>query len=553
LLRDLEDIVTEPPRRACVLMPLFSLRDGGWGVGEIPDLPRFARWASASGFGVVQLLPVSEVCGGETSPYAASSAFAIDPVYLGLDACEDFRLAGGRDALTPEDRRLIDELARAPSVRWGEVRGVKARAAALAFARFEREEWTRETERARELGRFMDARKDWLEDDALFSVLHERFASSWLDWEPALRDRLPGALQAARQEHRQAILHRSWLQWQLDAQWHRARTEAAALGVELMGDLPFVVATDSADVWSHRDIFHPELRVGTPPDAFSAEGQDWGLPLYDWAAMERSGFAWFRARAARAGELYSLYRVDHVIGLYRTFFRSADGSQSGFVPPEKAEQIRLGETLLPILSEAGEVVAEDLGMVPPFLRPSLTKLGIPGYKVMRWEKEEAPAGGDHPAEGQGDADRPAHAAPHAEKERKPRIVFHDPATWPVLSVAASGTHDIETNAEWYDLLPAEERAALARIPGLELCAQRERFDDAVRDALLRALYAAPSELAAIPFQDVFGARERINVPGTVNETNWTYRMPMSLDALAGDRATSERMAHLSRETARTRG
>ncbi|HXU81740.1 MAG TPA: 4-alpha-glucanotransferase, partial [Polyangia bacterium] len=89
-------------------MPLFSIRDGGWGLGEIPDLPAFASWARSAGFSILQLLPVGEVCGGETSPYAASSAFAIDPIYLGLDACEDFRLAGGRQALSRADRAELE-------------------------------------------------------------------------------------------------------------------------------------------------------------------------------------------------------------------------------------------------------------------------------------------------------------------------------------------------------------------------------------------------------------------------------------------------------------
>jgi 4-alpha-glucanotransferase len=171
-------------------------------------------------------------------------------------------------------------------------------------------------------------------------------------------------------------------------------------------------------------------------------------------------------------------------------------------------------------------VAEDLGMVPVFLRPSLERLGIPGYRVLRWERDEVL-----------DAE-------------EPRIVFRDPAAWPVLSVAASGTHDVETSAEWYDALASEERAALARVPGLERLAERERFDDQIRDALLRVLYAAPSELAAVPLQDALGSRERINVPGTVSDENWTFRMPVDVAALAADRDTAERLARLSADTGR---
>jgi 4-alpha-glucanotransferase len=292
-----------------------------------------------------------------------------------------------------------------------------------------------------------------------------------------------------------------------------------------MGDLPFVVSTDSADVWSHPELFKPELRVGTPPDAFSADGQDWGLPLYDWEAMAETDFGWMKARAERAGDLYALYRVDHVIGLYRTYYREPGQKEGAFVPSEEAEQIALGEQVLKILADAGEVVAEDLGMVPPFLRPSLTELGIPGYKVLRWEKDDAPG-------------------------EDPPTVFRDPAEWDVLSVATSGTHDVETNAEWYDALPAGDREALALVPGLELVADHPRFDDAVRDALLRVIYAAPSEIVAVPFQDALGSDERINLPGTVLPTNWTYRMAMTLAALREDGATARRLAQLSSETGR---
>jgi 4-alpha-glucanotransferase len=527
-------------RRACVLIPLFSMRGAGWGLGEIPDLPGFTGWARSAGFSIVQLLPVGEVCGGETSPYAASSAFAIDPIYVGLDACEDFRLAGGREALSPQDRAELEAVSAAPAVAWHRVRALKTRAAGLAFARFLRDEWNTESERAKELIRFREARASWIEDYALFAVLHDRFQKGWRDWPAGLRDRAPEALAAAREEHREAILGKCWMQWQLDRQWHGAREEAAAQGVELMGDLPFVVATDSADVWSRPESFRPELRVGTPPDAFSADGQDWGLPLYDWKAMEGLGFDWMKARAARAGELYSAYRVDHVIGLYRTYYREPGKKEGTFIPAEEKDQIRLGETVLRILADAGEVVAEDLGMVPPFLRPSLTAMGIPGYKVLRWEKEDAPSPPPAPAGTPG--------APPAKPQ--PRMKFHDPATWAELSVATSGTHDIETNAEWFDALPDEERAALAQVPGLELVGDGRKFDDAVRDALLRVIYAAPSEIVAVPFQDALGSRERVNLPGTVNDANWTFRMPMTVAALREDRGTAERLAKLSSETGR---
>lgn len=513
-------------RRACVLIPLFSIRTPtGWGLGEIPDLIPFARWAAAAGFQAIQLLPVGEVVGGETSPYAAASSFAIDPVYFGLEQCEDFQAAGGRTVLDNEDRNQLEVLAQTPAVAWTRLRPIKTRAAHKAFARFFHDEWTQRSARAQVFARFREEQAAWLDDYALFAVLHDRFHRSWLDWPPALRNRNPAALASLRQHHGHDILFKEWLQWQLDQQWRLTRAACAQLGVALKGDLPFMVSHDSADVWASRENFRTDLRVGTPPDSFSAEGQDWGLPAYDWEAMERNDFSWMRSRAARIGALYDLYRVDHVIGLYRTFYRDADGT-CGFLPPDETAQVQNGERVIRILAEAGEVVAEDLGMVPPFLRPSLVRLGIPGYRVLRWEKDEL------------------------RDENGIRLIYRDPATWPALSVATSGTHDIETHAEWYDALCASERAALAAVPGLEALARHPRFDETVRDLLLWVLYAAPSELVVVPFQDALGTRERINVPGTVNEHNWIYRMPMNVDALEADSATLDRLARLSRDTGR---
>ena len=131
-------------RRAGVLIPLFSVRtQKGWGLGEIPDVAALARWAALAGIRVVQMLPVCAVSGGETSPYAAATAFALDPAYLGLDACEDFAAAGGRAALTVEDRRLLDEVIATAAVPWRQLRPLKERGMRLAFAGFRTREWPR--------------------------------------------------------------------------------------------------------------------------------------------------------------------------------------------------------------------------------------------------------------------------------------------------------------------------------------------------------------------------------------------------------------------------
>jgi glycogen operon protein len=503
-------------RRAGVVIPLFSIRSSassGWGLGEVPDVARFASWAAKAGFSVVQLLPVGETSGADPSPYGASSAFAIDPVYLSLDECRDFMAAGGRSALPRELQELLGQVAASAHVDWAGARRLKQAGIQLAFAHFLRAEWSKDTQPARDFAQFMRAQAHWLDDHALYRVFHDRFGRSWLDWPPEARDRDPGAIAALRREARDDILRVKWTQWQLDGQWRAARRAAAAEGVELMGDLPFVVGTDSADVWAHREIFRTDLHVGTPPEEGAPEGQDWGLPAYDWSTMARDRFAWIRERSMRSGALYGMYRIDHVMGFYRTFYRSVDGRAKGFLPPNEHEQIQQGEALMRLMGQWAEVVAEDLGYVPTYLRPSLERLGIPGYKVLRWEKD-------------GDA-------------------YRDPSSWPETSVSTGSTHDTDTVADWFDGLPPEQRDRLRQVPGLAELG--DTFDDRARDLLLKVIYEAPSALALVTFQDALGTRDRINVPGTVDAKNWTYRASRSetVEALLADRATTERLARLA--------
>jgi 4-alpha-glucanotransferase len=512
-------------RETGVLLPLFSIRSpGGWGLGEIPDLVPFARWAVSAGFSLVQVLPVNEAARGQNSPYSAISAFAIDPIYLALDASVDFLAAGGVDALSPEDRALLADLRASPTVRWNDVRGLKTRASEIAFRAFLEREWRASTTRAAALRAYRREHASWLADYALFVSLHDdvQGGRSWQEWPEPLATRDPEALAEARASLSERILYRSWLQWHLDEQWQEARRAVVAAGADLMGDLPFMVATDSADVWARPGDFRLDARAGVPPDAFSATGQDWGLPVYRWDVMAKNGFAWISARASRSAELYGAYRVDHVVGFYRSYFRPNDGGEPGFVPATEPEQIVNGERVMAAFSQGARVIAEDLGTVPDFVRASLARLGIPGYRVLRWEKDGE--------------------------------VFRDPARWPAVSLATTGTHDTDSLADWWESLPAAERKALVSLPGLTSLATRTStaFDDSVRDALLGLVSASGSDLLLLPFQDAMGARERVNVPGTVNDENWSYRVPMLLSALLADRTAADRLAALARRTGRLR-
>jgi len=301
------------------------------------------------------------------------------------------------------------------------------------------------------------------------------------------------------------------VQWLAGEQWRAARERAG--DIALFGDLPFMVSGDSADIWARQDEFRMDASVGVPPDAFSETGQDWGLPVYRWDGFAERGFDWLRDRARRNADLFDGYRVDHLVGFYRTYFRPHDGTPARFTPETQDAQVALGERVLDVLREPGaSIIAEDLGIVPDFVRASLAQLSIPGFKVLRWER-------------------------YWQADGQP---FKDPLEYPAVSVATSGTHDTEPMVTWWEEAQPDERTAVLAIPSL-----RDRLADAdralvdgpglphaIHQALLETLYAAGSQTLILPMQDIFGWRDRINQPATVGDSNWTWRLPWPSDRLA---------------------
>jgi 4-alpha-glucanotransferase len=499
-------------RHAGLLVPLFSIPGGrSWGIGELADLPSLGAWMSGAGFSFVQLLPLNEMAGGQDSPYSALSAMAIDPIFIAPSAVPEIEALGGEALLNDDERADLQAARESPSIDYARVRRVKAAAFRAAFARFLEREWRPKTARAQGLRRFIERSHWWLDDYTLFRALHARVGDrEWTGWDPPLRDRDPEALRSARAELADEILFHAYLQWLAAQQWAEAR---AAAGIGVFGDFPFMVSRDSADVWARQPDFRLEASVGAPPDAFSDTGQDWGFPAYRWAEIAAGGFQWLAERARRNAELYDAYRVDHLVGFFRTYVREADGS-AGFVPPDEPDQIRQGEHVLAVLAAPGtRIIAEDLGLIPAFVRESIARLGIPGFKVLRWEREWDIDG--HP--------------------------FRDPAAYPASSVATSGTHDTETNAEWWDESPiADRRACAAVLPGdVDPAAS---FDARVRDAILDVLFTSRSDIVLIPIHDLFGWRERINTPALISNENWTWRLPWRVEDLQTGAGATERAA-----------
>ncbi|MGD0672358.1 MAG: 4-alpha-glucanotransferase [Candidatus Binatus sp.] len=499
-------------RSAGILIPLFSIRTrNSLGRGEIPDLAPMMDFALSMGHRVIQLLPLDETGPDDLSPYSAMSVMAIDPMYLSVGG-----LAGvGRVVL----RRARAAVGTARIVPRSIVRREK-------FALLERAYRATRARGGRadtaQLDGFLEDNSYWIRDYALFRALKERFNwTSWETWPAQIAQRDAAALAAARRELAGPIEMYGYWQFIAHRQWSQMRAYASSHGALIGGDLAFSPRRDSAEVWANQDEFDLSRTVGAPPDGFNPKGQRWGLPIPNWDRMRAGGFKLLRARARRASSLYDLIRIDHVVGLYRTFNFGADPDAEGtFTPAGEADQRLQGEAAIhAIKQEAGaaELIAEDLGTVPPWVRESLTRFGVPGYKVMQWERNW------------GHADEP----------------FLSPASYPELSLATTGTHDTEPLTVWWRAQPVAEREKLVRALGLERQVKpRSMLGEAARDAILAALYAAPSRLVIIPIQDLFGWSAQINRPGTISDSNWTYRIPLTLERMRRSRAIQSCVARL---------
>ncbi len=514
-------------RRSGLLIPLFAFPGStSWGIGDIGDLDAMTAWLSGAGQRILQLLPLNEMAQGQQSPYSSMSAMAIDPIYIAVPRVPDFVAAGGETVLTLEDRERLAAARQAPAIDYVTVRAIKERALSVAFDRF-LEDWRRDTPRARQLRTFIDEQSWWIADYALYRALHHREAHRpWTEWSGELQWRDARALDEARRTLAREILFYQYLQWVADTQWRLARDIARSRSVELFGDLPFMVDGDSADVWAHQDEFRLDRSVGVPPDAFSATGQDWGMPAYRWSALVANEFRWLRDRARRSAALYDGYRVDHLVGFYRTYSRPRSGGEPSFEPTLEDEQRALGERIMALFRESGaEIIAEDLGVVPDFVRESLARLRAPGFRVFRWERDW-------------------------ERTGQP---FRDPAEYPAVSVAASGTHDTETVRVWWEQADTTERLAVGALPSaVEFGSQADftssTFSPPLRDGLIEMLFSARSNLLILPIQDVFGWSDRINQPGTVTPHNWTFRLPWPSDRMTDQPEAQERQQALLRWT-----
>ena len=481
-------------RSSGILLHMTSLpsRDGIGSLGK--SAHRFVDFLHAAGMGIWQMLPVSPTGYGE-SPYQCFSTFAGNPLLIDLEMLEEEGILLSEDRVAePRDPETVDY----PAV----IRH-KDTALRLAFSQSG-------ARLKRAVSRFCTKEAHWIRDYALFMAVKKHFGLvSWMDWpDEAIRMRKPEAVRKYADRLSDEVAYQRFVQYLFFRQWKALKKHASRRGIRLFGDLPIYVAMDSADAWSHAEIFqldrrrHRPLHVaGVPPDYFSADGQLWGNPLYNWKRLRETGYEWWIRRLSAMACLFDLVRVDHFIGFanyYSVRYGESTARNGQWKLAPGRDFFRVVRQQLPGLN----VVAEDLGAVNERVARLLKSCGCPGMRVVTFGF----SGGDENG--------------------------HLPANHPRHSVAYTGTHDNNTILGWWNRAREDERTRAAEVLGLT--AQSD-----VCEAIIRATLASRADTAIIPMQDILKLpeRARMNTPSTLSG-NWLWRMR--------EDALSPRLAHTLR-------
>ncbi|MBQ9060946.1 MAG: 4-alpha-glucanotransferase [Firmicutes bacterium] len=539
---------TRPDNRAKgVLLPVFSL-PSGYGTGCFSDeARRFIDWLKETGHSYWQILPLNPT-GVADSPYQPLSSFAgnayfIDPVQL-VD----------QGLITEEELEGFDFGSDPARVDYDALFGSRMKMLRLAYSRFAAQ---RREGAGGAYDRFAAENAFWLEDFALFMALRENFGRdlSWDEWPEDLRRRKGPAMDRALAEHAEDVDFYRWIQFEFYRQWLDLKQYANEAGVKIIGDMPVYVSYDSSDCWADPDQFQlgedlqPRVIAGVPPDAFAAEGQLWGNPLYDWDKMKEDGYHWWISRIRQSFVLYDVIRLDHFRGYEAYYSCAADAENAMHGTWHRGPGMdlfrRLSEKGGPCPAEDGPLrgrfIAEDLGHLTEGVRQLLEESGFPGTKVLQFAFDGDPAN------------------PYlTENYSGPCVVY-------------TGTHDNNTTAGWFRELSQDDRAGILQYLGytgeeawwfvLESDAavlRGEKLEDPycgpeeaggmaapisgripaqllngripdpsiiATELLIDKAFRSSAQLAIIPLQDYLhlGSEARVNVPGTVVD-NWCWRL-----------------------------
>ena len=488
-------------RQSGILMHITSLPSAG-GIGDLgPEAYAFADFLQSAGMRIWQVLPIGPTGYGE-SPYQSTSAYAGNPMLISLQMLRDEGLLDFDDSelFVPSDPEHVD---------YDAVRKNKTALLRRAFAQSGEK-------LAPEIEEFRRANA-WADDFALFTAAKEHFKlKSWQHWRSVqLRYRFRPAVLRYRRTLAKEIQFHLFCQYLFRKQWFALKKYCNDRGISLFGDMPIYVAEDSADTWTHPEVFQlnwrrrPTRVAGVPPDYFSEDGQLWGNPLYRWEDAEDAVFDWWVDRMRGMAELYDIVRVDHFIGFanYYSILYGAKNARNG--EWIDGPGVPLFERLKKAVPDL-KIIAEDLGEVNDKVRALIKWTGYPGMKVVSFGFDD--------------------------DETNP----HFPGNYPQNAVVYTGTHDNDTVLGWAE--KADPKA-------LDFARKTLGFSDIADapEAFVRCAMESVPDTAVIPMQDVLGlgGDARMNLPGTVGG-NWLWRMRPDVDL----KAQAARLRELNRITGR---
>ncbi len=468
-------------RSSGVLLHPTSL-PGPFGSGDLGATAyHFVEWLVVAGQKVWQMLPLGPVGMGD-SPYMCLSAFAGEPMLIDLQELVDRSWLPAREIdQTPHfNRNKVD---------FGAIRSFRMEKLRIAADTF----FSSGTKTDKEdFKRFCANQKSWLEDYALFMALIREFnGSEWNTWEKDIVLRVPARMKKIRTELDHEIKFWEFTQWCFFRQWFALKKYANERGVKIVGDIPIFIAFQSADVWAHPNLFHldknmkPTVVAGVPPDYFSATGQRWGNPLYNWKAMHDEGYSWFIDRIKTTLELVDIVRIDHFRGFagYWEIPAAEPTAQNGtWVKGPGAKFFDVVERKLGKMP----IIAEDLGEITPDVIELRDRYNFPGMRILQF----AFAG-----------------------DSKNNFLPHNYVS---NTVVYSGTHDNDTSLGWFHSATHRERTFVTKYAGTD---GREIHWD-----LIRIASQSVADMAVFPFQDVLGlgTEARMNMPG-LGVGNWSWR------------------------------
>ncbi|MCR5079317.1 MAG: 4-alpha-glucanotransferase [Bacilli bacterium] len=468
----------EQSRKAGILLPVASL-PGRHGIGDFgPDAYEFVDMISNAGFSYWQILPLNPV-GYGNSPYQPYSSFAIDENFISLT---DLTKRGYL-------KRIANRDISAERVDYNGVKEFKLRLLRIAFE-------TQMRKNPRCLRTFI-RNNPWVEDYAAFAMFHRKYQSSWDEWPEEERNWIKGDKSLSRcLSHEQKF--EIWIQMTAYRQWNALHKYALSKGIRIIGDVPFYVGYDSCDVWANQDTFllssvdaKPTFIAGVPPDYFSKTGQRWGNPIYDWEKLEREGFAFLKERIERNAKIYDVIRLDH-FRAFDTYWKIPSSCETAIDGAWiEAPGYKFFDTMFqdnPNLKDA--IIAEDLGDLRPEVLVLRDHYGFPGMSVVEFTFNED--------------------------------VFKKAKEWNLKNlVVYLGTHDNDTMAGFLSEMEEEELKKWE-----EALEEKGYEEDSDVDNLIRFALDKPAYLTVLTVQDILGqgSEYRINVPGIVDNVNWTYKM-----------------------------